>query len=277
MKEITAEKIQTAHYHRFLDEAGDTTFYAKSRVPMLGNEGVSKTFILGMLNLNEPLKNVREKVIALQNEIANDKYFKGIPSIQKKKSKHGYYLHAKDDIPEVRKMAFELIESLDCNFECVVARKSYEIYERKHNGKESEFYADLISHLLKSKLQNYHRLVLNIAERSQCTTHQNLNKGLDKALERAAKGTPDGNHHQCKVDFNVQQPTSEPLLNLTDYCCWAVQRVFERGETRYYDFLEDKVSLVTDLYDYPNVLTGRNHYDIARRLTTENLVHKKSP
>jgi hypothetical protein len=69
MKEITTDKIQTAHYHRFLDEAGDTTFYAKGRVPMLGNEGVSKTFILGMFSLNEPLKNVREKVIALQDEI----------------------------------------------------------------------------------------------------------------------------------------------------------------------------------------------------------------
>jgi hypothetical protein len=277
MKEITTDKIQTAHYHRFLDEAGDTTFYAKGRVPMLGNEGVSKTFILGMFSLNEPLKNVREKVIALQDEIANDKYFKGIPSIEKKKSKHGYYLHAKDDIPEVRKMAFELIKSLDCNFECVVARKAYEIYERKHNGKEAEFYADLISHLLKNKLQDYQRLVLNIAERSQCTTHQNLNKGLNKALERAFAHTPNGNHQQCKVDFNVQQPTTEPLLNLTDYCCWAVQRVFEKGETRYYDFLENKISLVVDLYDYPNIETGLNHYDTINRLTSENLVHKKSP
>ena len=79
---------------------------------------------------------------------------------------------------------------------------------------------------MKNKFQDYHRLVLNIAERSQCTTHQNLNKGLNKALERAVARTPDGNHQQCKVDFNVQQPTSEPLLNLTDYCCWAIQRIF---------------------------------------------------
>ena len=277
MKELTTYTTKTNHYHRFLDEAGDTTFYAKGRVPMLSNEGVSKTFILGMFSLNESLKDVREKVVSLQNEIANDRYFKGIPSIEKKKSKHGYYLHAKDDIPEVRKMAFELIKSLDCNFECVVARKMYEIYERKHNGKEAEFYADLISHLLKNKFQHYDRLVLNIAERSQCTTHQNLNKGLNKALERAVKLTPNENHKQCKVDFNVQQPTSEPLLNLTDYCCWAVQRVFERGETRYYDFLEDKISLVLDLYDYTNVEKELNHYDRIHRLTSDNLVHKKSP
>ena len=277
MKETTTDKVNTAHYHRFLDEAGDTTFYAKGRVPMLGGEEVSKTFILGMFNLNESLENVREKVILLQEEIGNDSYFKGIPSIEKKKSKYGYYLHAKDDVPEVRKLAFELINSLDCNFECVVARKVYEIYERKHNGKEAEFYADLISHLLKNKFQEYNRLVLNIAQRSQCTTHQNLNKGLSKALERAVERTPNANHYHCKVDFNVQQPTSEPLLNLTDYCCWAVQRIFERGETRYYDFLGDKISLVVDLYDYQNVEKGLNQYDKTYRLTSKNLVHKKSP
>jgi hypothetical protein len=33
------------------------------------------------------------------------------------------------------------------------------------------------------------------------------------------------------VVFNVQNQTSEPLLNITDYFCWSVQRVFERGET----------------------------------------------
>jgi hypothetical protein len=40
-----------------------------------------------------------------------DPYFDQIPSFRKKENLSGYFLHAKDDIPEVRKMAFEMIKS----------------------------------------------------------------------------------------------------------------------------------------------------------------------
>jgi hypothetical protein len=46
----------------------------------------------------------------------------------------------------------------------------------------------------------------------------------------------------------VQTHYTEALLNVADYLCWSVQRVFERGETRYYDFLGDRINLVVDLY-----------------------------
>ena len=123
MEESVKKKIETYKYHRFFDEAGDTTFYGKGKTPIVGSEGVSKSFILGMLKIKEPLAEVREKIIALQNQIAVDPYFKDIPSIQKKKASMGYYLHAKDDVPEVRKMVFEFIKSIDCSFEAIVGRK----------------------------------------------------------------------------------------------------------------------------------------------------------
>lgn len=265
------KKIETHKYHRFLDEAGDTTFFGKGKIPIVGSDGVSKSFILGMLKIKEPLNEVREKIIALHNQIANDPYFAEIPSIQKKKALMGYYLHAKDDIPEVRKMAFELINSIDCSFEAVVGRKIYPLYEKKHNGNEAEFYADLLSHLLKNKLNKYEELVLNISHRSKCTTHHNLEKGLTKAIEISKKNNPDKNNG-CKVVFNVQQPTREPLLNISDYFCWAIQRVFEKGETRYYDFISEKVSTIIDLYDSEKWANNQNYYGRKRKLTKENLI-----
>jgi hypothetical protein len=54
---------------------------------------------------------------------------------------------------------------------------------------------------------------------------------------------------QRKVVFNVQNHQTEPLLNIADYLCWPVQRIFERGEMRYYNFVQEKISLVVDLYD----------------------------
>jgi len=64
-----SEKKQSFEYHRFLDEAGDTTFYGKGRVPIIGNNGVSNVFILGMVAFNEPLQPIRDNIIRLEREI----------------------------------------------------------------------------------------------------------------------------------------------------------------------------------------------------------------
>lgn len=265
------DRPETYEYHRFLDEAGDTTFYGKGKLPIVGMNGVSKCFMLGMLKVKEPLDLARSKVIALQNSIGTDPYFNGIASIEKKKAVGGFFLHATDDVPEVRKMGYELLKSIDCSFEVVVARKIPQLYERKHNGKEAEFYADLLSHLLKNKLRKYDRLVLNIAKRSKCTTQNNLQQGLEKSIIRS-DNRPSIKERKCSVHFNVQEPTTEPLLNVADYFCWAVQRVFERGETRYYDYLGDQISIVTDIYDSDKYAGNKHIYNKRRRLTRDNLL-----
>jgi len=43
------KKTMLKVYHRFLDESGDTTFYGKKKRIIVGDIGVSKTFILGMV------------------------------------------------------------------------------------------------------------------------------------------------------------------------------------------------------------------------------------
>lgn len=261
--------LETFEYHRFLDEAGDTTFYGKGKTHIIGKEGVSKCFILGMLKVKEPLNSVREKIIDLQNHISSDSYFKGIPSIEKKIKNGGYFLHAKDDVPEVRKMGYDLIKSLDCSFEAIVARKIYSVYENFHHGNEAEFYADLLSHILKNKFKKYEKLVLNIAERSKCTTHTNLELGLKRSFIRFEK-KHNKEDRKCSVVFNVQKPTREPLLNLADYFCWALQRLFERGEMRFYEYISDQVAMVNDLYDEANYSKGKNIYNRRTKLTVKN-------
>ena len=83
--------------HRFLDEAGDSTFYGKGKKLIVGENGVSLSFMIGMLKIKQPLDGIRKQVETLQMQIANDVYFSDIPSIQKKKNTFGYYFHATDD------------------------------------------------------------------------------------------------------------------------------------------------------------------------------------
>jgi hypothetical protein len=266
MSDSTAT-FQTSH--RFLDEAGDTTFYGKGKIIAIGQPGVSLAFSLGMVKFNCDLVILRRSVVELQHSIETDDYLKDIPSVQKKISKGGFHFHATDDPPEVRERMFKFIKAVDCSLEIVAGRKMPSLFLRKHNGKESEFYADLLSHLVKTKLKQDRKLVLNIAERGPSTKNANLDLALQKAVDRFGKKW-DVSEIRSKVVFNVQNPRTEPLLNIADYLCWAVQRVFERGEMRHYDFVRDKISLVVDLYDSANYEGSQNYYTRNRPLTAAN-------
>lgn len=60
---------------------------------------------------------------------------------------------------------------------------------------------------------------------------------------------------------------------MADYLGWVAQRVFEKGETRFYDYLRDKIRLVVDLYDSENYAGNRNYYDHHRNpLTAKNKI-----
>lgn len=45
--------------HRFLDEAGDTTVFGKNRTIILGQEGVSHSFCLGIVKFKGDLRRLR--------------------------------------------------------------------------------------------------------------------------------------------------------------------------------------------------------------------------
>ena len=262
--------------HRFLDEAGDPTFFKKGRILAIGEPGISLAFSLGMVKFQGCLSEVRSKILELEESILRDDYLNGIPSVAKKIVQGGFFFHATDDPPEVRERMFRAIHPLDCSLEMVVARKIPALFSRKHHNQESEFYADLLSHLIKNKLKMGHRLVLNIASRGASTRNTNLSFALEKAVERFDKRWSE-QEIRSTVVFNVQTPRTEPLLCVADYLCWAVQRVFERGEMRHYEFIREKISLVVDLYDSEKYQGGKNYYTRENPLTEGNKLSPPLP
>jgi hypothetical protein len=223
------------------------------------------------VKFNEPLDEVRQKVLAARDSILQSEYFRGIPSIAKRENKRGFYFHATDDIPEVRKTFYDEILKIDCSFEAVVGRKIVSIYEKKHNGNENEFYADLLSHLLKNKLAKNNKFVLNIAERGNTTRNTTLSLAKTKAEARFAANRPNDDSI-AKIEFNVQNHITEPLLDIADYLCWTIQRIFERGETRFYDYMREKIKLVVDIYDSSKYEGSKNYYRGKNHLTDENRI-----
>lgn len=270
MSQSKATKHTNA-YHRFIDEAGDLTFFGRGGVPILGTEGVSKAFMLGTLKYKHPLGELRTMIAQFTDAVSKDPYFNTIPSIKKRIDKGGFYLHANEDPPELRYKFFELMRTdINFNLQVIVARKDITRFINKHNKQEREFYADLLSHVLYDKA-NYNKLVLNIADLGSTTRIQNLEAALLKAQGMYLKVHPDG-EYRVQIKFNVQPYVQEPLLSVVDYGLWAVQRVFEKGETRFYEAIQRKVRNVVDVYD-PAKGGQPTHYSYkSNPLTANNIL-----
>lgn len=189
--------------------------------------------------------------------------------------KGGFYFHAKDDSNDLKKVFFDFILTTDCTFQAVVARKNVDYFKKKHNDTEASFYADLLSHLLKDKF-NYSKLVLNVAERQNSTSNKNLERAIAIASERSRKKNPE-KEITANFRYSVHKFQDEPLLCVADYFCWVIQRVFEKGEVRFYEYLLPKISLVLDLYDSDNYAGWKNYYTAKNLLTPKNKIGPLSP
>ena len=255
--------------HRFIDEVGDTTFYGKGREVILGKEGASLVFGMSIVKFSRPVAEVRSEIIALQKQVEGDPLLNTIPSIVKRMNNGGFFFHACKDSDDVRAIFLRYLRELNCEAEIVIARKIHSLFLNKHHGKDNEFYADVLSHLIKNCLKQPRRIVLNIAERGSSTRGRVLEDALAKATGRAGKHSESADL-KAEVVFNVQTPLRDPLSAVPDYLGWAVQRVFEKGQTRYYDYLGEKIRSVIDLYDSERFGENKNHYDQKNPLTSQN-------
>ena len=117
------QKTQDSISYFFVDESGDPTFYDRHGNLVVGTEGISKILILGFIHTKDP-KSIRQALQKLQQEITQDKYLEGIPSLQKTL----VAFHAKDDSPEIREKVFKTIVDLTFTAELFVARKIQNIF-----------------------------------------------------------------------------------------------------------------------------------------------------
>lgn len=255
------KKLQNLTNYFFVDESGDPTFYDKRGNFIVGNLGISKTLILGFIKTSNP-KIIRQKLSQLKQEISQDNYLEGIPSV--KKSLIAF--HAKDDCPEVREKVFKVIKDLDFSAEIFVARKIQNIFNTRHHRSENEFYDDLVTKLFQNKLHLAKNNEIFFAVRGTRLRQA----PLENAIQRATLSFE--TKWNIRVESNTtiipQSPSGEPCLQVIDYVNWAIQRVYTKSEDRFYKFIEQKVSYIVDIYDtekYPkNFYNKSNKFDITK-------------
>lgn len=236
-------------------------FDAKGRA-LPGQEGCSRFFILGALEIAD-LPRLRADLEDLRSQLLADPYFRDVPSMQPERRKTALAFHAKDDVAEVRREVYTVLLRHELRFFAVVRDKLRVLdYVRQRNRNDeryrynqNELYDTLVSRLFKNRLHLTPEVEVCFASRGKSDRSVALRKALEKARLRF--------EHQwdrnvaASIDARESTPAKEPALQAADYFLWALQRHFERGESRFAQLIWPKVGLVHAVDETDNADYGR--------------------
>lgn len=245
----------------YVDEAGDPVlFNAKGHV-IVGEEGCSRFFILGKLDVVDP-DTVATALNELRQRLLADPYFKDVPSLRPEQRKTARLFHAKDDVPEVRREVFKLLAELDVRFYAVLRDKrviaekvlAYNKKNPNYRYHPNQLYDRCIPLLFQERLHQHEVYRIVFAKRGSKDRTQAFERGLLQAKARfREKKNIEGT---APIEVVASDSAHVTCLQATDYFLWALQRCFERRERRFLDLLWPKVGLILDRDDTQSKGTG---------------------
>jgi len=126
----------------FVDEAGDPVLFDRRGRVRIGAEGCSNYFIMGKLDIEAP-EDLSNRLESLRSELLADPYFKDVPSMQVERGKTAVAFHAKDDLPEVRREVFKVLNDCPLRFYAVIRDKTALLQSVKQRNEWDPNYATL--------------------------------------------------------------------------------------------------------------------------------------
>jgi len=238
----------------FVDEAGDGNLFDEKGRVIIGQEGCSRYFILGVIDVPEN-ESLSQELSSLRKQLLSEPYFKNVPSMQPSARKTFNAFHAKYDVPEVCREVFQVISKYDIQFMSVVRNKTKVLeYVRSRRSRDSnyrynpnELYDYMVRVLFKNLLHKDLEYSITFSKRGNQDRTKSLKTALDEAKTRFAK--------QWNIDNNSiinvypTTPKENVCLQVVDYFLWALQRFYEKHEDRYLELLWPSFCLVHDLDD----------------------------
>jgi len=220
----------------FVDEAGDPTLFANRRRSIVGTEGCSRYFILGKLEVDDPI-GLGQRLTALRAELMANPYFNGVPSFDPARGKTAVAFHAKDDLPEVRFEVLKLLagEGDALRFYAVVCDKERVLADvLRRNVAEPGYryhHNELYDGLMRSLFGKFHRLAdsydVCVARRGQSDRNEAIRAAIDHAERDFMTKFGFGRGGDDAWTMRVSTPKSDACLQAADYFLWAVQRFYE--------------------------------------------------
>ena len=238
----------------FVDEAGDGVLFGPQGRSRLNDPDAMRFFMLGKVSIaNEAL--VADSLSDLRTRLLANPLYSSIHSLRPAVNKTAVFFHAKDDHPEIRSKVFELLIDMDFKFYAVIKDMFRVLEYVRHRGQRdslyryhpNELYDFSVRQLFRQRLHRCPHSEVVFARRGKADRTDALRQQL---LDVAAKSDDGGDtDHDRHIDVRPADPRTDPCLQVTDYCLWALQRCYEKCETRFIEALWPKVSLIRDLDD----------------------------
>lgn len=259
MKPTAATESPSATTY-FVDEAGDGVLFGPRGRLRLEDPDASRFFMLGMVQCADA-ELIGLCLSELRRELAASPLYASIPSMLPDAQKTARLFHAKDDHPEIRARVFERLLSCDFKFFAVIKdMRSVQRYVLGRNQMSedyryhpNELYDLSVRLLFAQRLHKQENYRVVFARRGKSDRTDALREQLVKARRRfLGEG---GRGIDPRLEIVPAHPWEQPCLQVADYCLWALQRCYERHESRFLQAVWPKVSLIRDV-DRP----GRKGY-----------------
>ncbi|MBV2123391.1 MAG: DUF3800 domain-containing protein [Candidatus Thiodiazotropha sp. (ex Ctena orbiculata)] len=212
--------------HIFADEAGCLTFEHK--------RNVSRYFILCTIATDTP--DIGTTLTELRRELA----WQGLCEDA---------FHATSDLQEIRDSVFSIISGMDFRIDATILEKTKALPRIRET--ETQFYQYAwyyhfkhVAPLIVSQGDELHLTAASIGTKKQRGA---FTDSINNVTRQTLSSAP------CNISF--WPAASDPCLQIADYCAWAVQRKWERNDTRSYDLISDKISTEYELWR-----KGTTHY-----------------
>lgn len=211
----------------FADEAGDFCFKP--------GDGPSKYYILCTVATTSC--GIGQELLMLKRRLA----WKGAPIRD--------HFHCTYDRQEVRDAVFELISQHDFTVQATVMEKSKA--QPQTRTTEDRFYQyGWLYHL-----RHASKRFLSPNDSIQVTAATIGKRAKRITFEDAVKDVCQQIISKKRFRTAFWPSETDPCLQLADYCTWAIQRKWERGDARSYDLIAKKINYEYELWEH-----GTTHY-----------------
>ena len=211
----------------FTDEAGCFTF---NREPNVSRYFILCTVIMCSCEIAGDLLNLRRK-LAWNGADLKD------------------YFHATEDKQSVRDQVYETIMGRDFSIQATIMEKSKA--QEAIRGSKPRFYKTGFYFHYRNGVAPLIDLSSETLMTTACLGHKKERNAFQDAVSDVMRQT--NNSTAWRADFLPCQ--ADPCLQVADYCAWAIQRKWERGDLRSYDIIKERITYEFDLWR-----TGTTHY-----------------
>ena len=210
-----------ARIHVFADEAGNFDFSSKS--------GASRYFILTTVTMED--FRVGDALLALRRQLAWEGHHQ-----------HTDDFHATEELQSVRDRVFAELANWDFRVDSTILEKRK---AQPHlTADEIRFYKMAwylhFKHLAQSVTRTGDELLVMGATLGTKKKREGFHAAIHDVVDQVTH----------RVDFRTVSwaGSSDPCLWVADYCCWAIQRKWERDDTRSYALIQPKIRSEFDAF-----------------------------